>query len=117
MKQQMNVNFLDLSFDELSIIIGNSLTEEALGSKPLKDSEKMEVGKNWFAANLGKIKELVCNNEIIQQQVFKEGNKERNLLYAAVIDVISSYYGSLPVSALSAMIINYGLGKLCDQFE
>lgn len=113
MDNQNDQLFLEMSMKELTALLGEHLLTEALGSKPFSDSEKRKAGKNWFKYNIDDLRRIICNNELIQSQLRNGVNKDRNMLFAAVVDIIASSYGTLPVAALAAMTIHYGIDKLC----
>jgi len=99
--------------EEIEVLIGEALLADDFGAKDASDAERRAVARRWFEANLGAFRMLVCGSAALRA-VFGAGKKDRNALLGALADVLGSQYGmTVPVTALSAMIIHYGLDKLC----
>jgi len=44
--------------------------------------------------------------------------KDRNATLGALVEILGSHYGmTVPVAALSVMIMHYGVDKLCPAFD
>ncbi|MER7623831.1 hypothetical protein [Streptomyces sp. NPDC126503] len=99
--------------DELDLIIGAALLADDFGAKDYSESEKRAAARRWFRANLAEFRSLVCGNEAVNR-AFSSKNKDRNTLLSALADVLASRYGmQVPVAALSAQLLHFGLEKLC----
>ena len=99
---------------EIEILIGEALLADDFGAKDASEAEKRAVARRWFEANLDTFRALVCGSAALRA-VFGSKKKDRNALLGALADVLGSQYGlTIPVTALSAMIIHYGVDKLCS---
>jgi hypothetical protein len=111
-------SMLALPLDQIEIVIGEALLAGELGSKDASDEQKRSVAQRWFARNLDTLRTLVCDSGALKKTAAGSHNKDRNTLVAALVDVLGTHFGStVPVAALSVMIIYYGLDTLCPNFE
>jgi hypothetical protein len=109
-------SFLDMSSDELEVFIGTALLRDEFGSKDVSDAEKRAVAQRWFSSNLDEFRTAICGSGIIQDKLFGPQHAERNLLFGAVVDALGALRGlPVPVAALSAQVIHYGLRQLCAE--
>jgi hypothetical protein len=98
-------------------VIGEALLAEGFGAKDPSDSDRRAAARRWFRANLSEFKALICGNQAVAA-AFTPTNRDRNALLSALVDVLGSQYGmTVPVTALSAQIVHYGLDKLCPSLE
>ncbi|MEV5433187.1 hypothetical protein [Streptomyces sp. NPDC052701] len=112
-----NQDYLAKSSDELDLVIGGALLAEGFGGKDPSDSDRRVAARRWFQANLSQFRELICGNQTIAA-AFASSGRDRNALLTALVDVLGSQYGmTVPVTALSAQIIHYGVDKLCPSLE
>ncbi|MFF3340366.1 hypothetical protein [Streptomyces flavidovirens] len=99
--------------DELDLVLGEVLLADGFGAKDPSDSEKRAAARRWFQANLAGFRALICGNTAVKLALSSD-NRDRNSLLSALIDVLGSQYGmTVPVTALSAQIVHYGVDKLC----
>lgn len=110
---------LQMSSDELDLIIGESLLEDEFGSKPVSNAEKRSVALNWFRDNINRFHEAICTSAFMRQYMLGKDNKTRNEILAAVVDALLKLggWGTIPITVLGARLINYGLDRLCPQIE
>ena len=108
---------MQLSADELDLIIGDSLLEGEFGSKPVSEAEKRSVAANWFRANLDRFHVAICTSAFVNNYLLGKNNKTRNEILAAVVDALLKLggWGTIPVVVLGARLMNYGLDQLCPQ--
>jgi hypothetical protein len=106
-------NYLELSEDQIDLILANSLLAGSLGAKEFSDEEKKEVARNWFRARLDWLRENVCNKGLANTVVGPD-KESRNVLFGMIVDVVEKLHGvPVPVGALSAKLLHYGISKLC----
>jgi hypothetical protein len=109
---------VDTPLPRIELIIGEALLEDDFGSKPAGDEEKRAIARRWFESNLASFQRLICASAVVREAVLSPANKDRNALIGALIDVLNASFGlTVPVAALSVMIIHYGLGRLCPALE
>lgn len=113
-----DVKFLRMTPQDLDLAIGASLLEDAFGAKPTTDAEKRSAAMEWFTANLERFRRGVCGNQTIRKVLFGTDKQDRNVLFGTLIDTLSRLGGfPVPVAAIAAKLIHYGLDRLCDQKE
>ncbi|MEU5069179.1 hypothetical protein AB0G95_34630 [Streptomyces virginiae] len=104
---------LSLSQDELELIIGAALLADEFGAKDQSDGERRAAARRWFLAQLSSLRALVCQHPAIVEHLGPEA-KDRNAVLSVLIDILGSRYGqTVPVAALSAQLLHYGIDKLC----
>jgi hypothetical protein len=109
-----DLKYLQMTPQDLELTIGALLLEDTLGAKSATDAEKRSAAGEWFAANLGRFRQGVCWNQRIRKDLFGKDKQDRNLLFATVIDALTALGGfPVPVAAISAQLIHYGLDRLC----
>jgi hypothetical protein len=110
---------LNMTADDLDLIIGESLLEKYMGAKPASNSEKIAVAGRWFESNLNRFHNAVCPNPVVQKYLLGKDNETRNELFAAVVDALLTLggVGTIPIAVLSARLIHYGLDQLCSTNE
>jgi hypothetical protein len=102
------------SIDEIEVIVGEALLADDFGTKDASEAEKRQVARRWFENNLAAFRAHVCGSEVVKQGIAGPAKKDRNALLGALVDVLGSHYGTtVPVAALSVMIIHYGIDRLC----
>ncbi|MEU6749381.1 hypothetical protein ABZ914_24425 [Spirillospora sp. NPDC046719] len=101
---------LELPLDEIEVLIGEALLADAFGAKDANNAEKRLVARRWFQANMEAFRAAVCGSGA----VVASADKDRNALLGALVDVLASRFGvTVPVAALSVMIMHYGVDRLC----
>ncbi|MET7367600.1 hypothetical protein ABZS61_17430 [Streptomyces sp. NPDC005566] len=106
-----------MSKDDLELIFGEALLADEFGAKDQSDGEKRAAARRWFQAQLSGLRTLVCQNPSIAGYLGPEA-KDRNALLSVLIDILGSQYGqTVPVAALSAQVLHYGIDKLCTCSE
>jgi hypothetical protein len=108
--------YLDMTGDELMLLIGDSLLEGGFGAKPLPDVEKRQIAANWFASNLSEFRAKICGNASFRAQVGPAAGN-RNTLFALLFDTFTSAHLGVPAGAIAAQILSYGLGNLCPEWK
>lgn len=109
-----DLQYLQMSPQDLDLAIGASLLEDAFGAKPATDAEKRSAAATWFSANLDRFREGVCGSQLIRKDLFGKDKQDRNVLFGAVIDTLAKMGGfPVPVAVLGAKLIQYGLDQLC----
>lgn len=105
---------LAMSPAEIEIIVGEALLADEFGAKDAGDAEKRKVARRWFENNLPSFRERVCGAELVSEVLRGPNKKDRNALFGALVDVLGAHYGvTVPVAALSVMIMHYGVDRLC----
>jgi hypothetical protein len=109
-----DLKYLEMSPHELDLDIGSSLLEDTFGAKDATDAEKRAAAADWFHANLGRFRNGVCGNQLIRKDLFGDDKQDRNVLFGTVIDTLAKLGGfPVPVAAIAAKLIHYGLDQLC----
>ncbi|MVZ99276.1 hypothetical protein F8568_002510 [Actinomadura sp. LD22] len=100
----------ELPLNEVEVMIGEALLADGFGAKDANDAEKRLVARRWFQANMEAFRAAVCGSG----SVVAGANKDRNALLGALVDVLGSRFGvTVPVAAVSVMIMHYGVDRLC----
>lgn len=109
-----DLKYLQMSPHDLDLDIGGSLLQDTFGAKPATDAEKRSAAVEWFEANLGRFRKGVCGNQVIRSDLFGKDKQERNVLFGTVVDTLAKLGGfPVPVAAIAAKLIHYGLDQLC----
>ncbi len=109
-----DLKYLRMAPQDLELAIGASLLEDTFGAKPATDVEKRSAAAQWFVANLGRFRQGVCGNQLIRNDLFGKDTQDRNVLFGTVIDTLAKLGGfPVPVAAIAAKLIHYGLDQLC----
>ena len=108
-------DYLALAPEALDLEIGRALMAGQLGAKPVPDAEARAAAARWFEANLARFRGAVCGHPVVQAQLLDKQAQGRNELFAAVADALGKMAGipGLPILALAAKLLHYGLGQLC----
>lgn len=106
--------FMEMSSHELDLAIGGELTRDGLGAKDLSDAEKISAAQRWFDVSRGRLRGQICTDPTIRGTLFGRDKQERNVLFASVFDIVARIGGfPVPVGAITAKLIHYGLDQLC----
>src|ERR1044072_6003883 len=99
-----NSKIMRMSADELDLIIGASLLDDGFGSKPVSDAEKRAVALTWFNDNLNRFRQAICTSAFVQNYLLGKENKNRNEIFAAVVDALLKLggWGIIPITVLGA---------------
>lgn len=117
MENTQEPDFLRMSEEELDLIIGEALFRDSLGSKPISDFEKRAGAINWFQANIQRLSDAVCQDKGVINFLVGPERAERNVLFGAVVDALTGVFGgTVPLGALSAKLLHYGVDRLCDEY-
>jgi hypothetical protein len=104
--------YLDLSEEELAAELGAQL----LGAGRQFGSEDFEryraLGDRWFREHLGEIRSAVCADARLQA-LYERGDMNRLVEAATIADALSAMMGGVPLGAASALVMKYGLSRLC----
>jgi hypothetical protein len=108
---------LEKSPEELDLEIGRLLLADQFGSKPFSEAEAMAAARRWLAANIAKLRDGICSNTLVQNELLNQKARSRNELFAAVADALVRVpgLGGIPVVVLAARLIHYGMGQLCGE--
>jgi hypothetical protein len=99
---------------ELDALLGDALYAEDFGAKAPTDAEKIRRGQRWFASQLTEFRQVVCTHRIVDRYLEKKDSAEREL-FDAVVTALASLTGiPVPVSALAAKIVRFGVSNLCS---
>lgn len=113
MMSEADLALLSLPTRDLDIMLGEALTAGEFGAKDLSDTEKEAVARRWLTTELDRIHDAICGSRV-RTIMFGAETEKRNLLFAAVADALGSLRGlPVPVSVLSARLIQYGLDRIC----
>src|SRR3972149_2262987 len=98
---------LQMSTDELDLIIGETLLAKEFGSKPASNAEKRAMARRWFEGNLDRFRNAVCPNALVRAYLLGAQNRTRSELLAAVADALLKLggWGVIPVVVLSARLM------------
>ncbi|MEO6731646.1 MAG: hypothetical protein ABIN01_10550 [Ferruginibacter sp.] len=111
-------DYLKMSEQEIDLFIGEALLKDSMGSAPVSDTEKQIAAQNWFEANLHRFAKAVCEKKGAMNSLIGPEKKERNSLLGAVADVLLKVLGPsgiVPVAALAAKLLHYGIDQLCSE--
>lgn len=115
MPSEEDLTYLRMAPQDLDISIGTSLLEGTFGAKAATDEEKQSATAQWFAANLERFRKSVCGSDLIRKKLFGKDQQDRNVLFGTVIDTLAKLGGfPVPVAAIAAKLIHYGLDQLCQ---
>lgn len=114
MSKEQELQYLEMGDDELDLILGDALLKESFGNASMSDDEKRQAAKNWFKSNISIFAKSICEDNSIGNILIGKDKKERNILICSVLDVVLKSLGvSVPVAALAAKILHYGVENLC----
>jgi len=103
-----------LSETELDALVGDALYAEDFGAKAPTDAEKIRRARRWFASQMIEFRQVVCTHHIVERYLEKKDSAEREL-FDAVVTALASLSGMpVPVSAVAAKIVRYGVSNLCS---
>jgi len=117
MIKDIDYGMLSLSTEELELLLGEGLLSDQIGSKPIRDKEKKEISQRWFYKKLDLMADILCNDHFVQTEILSKKVTDRNIILSTLVDALSSAFGMVPISVLAAMLIKYGLEKLCCEGE
>ena len=90
-----------------------SLYSAVSGNAAPPDSEEAQrVGKAYFLASLGLIRERLCDQPVIE--ALKDQNHPEATVAVAVLDFLSGAFGALPAFSLSWLVARYTLNRICS---
>ena len=97
----------DLYFD-----LGHQIKSGLSASPPTKKNVILR-GKRWFKTRLPYIADKICNDSMIVGLMANDKTKDRILLTAAILDLLSSL--SLPVSpvTVTVLLVKEGIETIC----
>lgn len=108
-----DADLLDLSAQQLDVLLGEALYADDFGAKEPSESDKRRRGENWFAAQTAQLQQAVCGHAAVQRYVTNKDAIEREL-FDAVLSALASLVGMpVPVAVLAAKIVRYGVTNLC----
>lgn len=96
---------------ELFAELGDEILGRGRMGMPVPERQKEEVGRAWFKSNLGKIKETVCGNKLIEDLATGSDTAAFITAAAPLFGFASTTGGTLLVAALVCRI---GLRRICD---
>lgn len=106
--------YLEMSTDQLDIILGEALVRDEFGAKDRSDVEKRTTAQRWLSFNLDKLRIALCSSSPVRKALVSPETEKRDLLFAAVIDALGTMRGlPVPVTVLSARMVHYGIDRLC----
>ena len=110
-----DTNWLEVSTDELDLLLGHSLLAGSLGSKSAGERDKRVAAQRWLSANLERIQVAVCTNESVRRMLADPLAGDRERLHVAVTDALAAVpgLGIVPTAALGARLVHFGVGRLC----
>jgi hypothetical protein len=104
-----------LSDTELDTLLGDALYADDFGAKAPTDAEKIRRAQRWFTSQMGEFRRVVCSQRMVQSYLDKKDSAEREL-FDAVVAALASMTGlPVPVSALAAKIVRFGVSNLCPR--
>jgi hypothetical protein len=96
-----------LDVDDLLVLLAES---SIMGGSPLDLDHKREVGKALLFGWFEKVRATLCGSGLGQIPE-KEEIIARDA--AAVVDMISSLQGQIPVATFAVLVVKYGVARLC----
>jgi hypothetical protein len=109
---EADLKYLNMGEDDLLFVIGESLLRDTLSERPSDRRSVLQTAQRWFTGNLGTFKKMICENSHVCAQLSSDKN-DRNVLFGIVFDCLAGTVWDVPVGALTAQILVYGLPKLC----
>jgi hypothetical protein len=109
-----DLRYLDMGEDELLLVIGQSLLSDTLSERPADNRDVRQSARRWFDQQTLKLKALICDNPGICSQLSRDKN-DRNVLFGILFDALAGTLWGVPVGALTAQILIFGIAKLCPE--
>jgi hypothetical protein len=104
--------YLDMNEEELLFIIGESLLQDTLSERTPDRRSVAQTARRWFAGNIDRLKKMICENAQVCAQ-FNSDQNDRNVLFGIIFDCLAGTVWGVPVGALTAQVLVYGLPRLC----
>ncbi len=111
-----DLSYLDLTEDDLLLVIGDRLLAGSLGSKEASDTEKRQAAARWLDGYLAGMRQRICGNETLRRQCGKPVG-DRNDLFALLFDIVFTHTLGVPAGALTSLILKVGLPKICPDWK
>ena len=100
---------------ELDRLLGEALYANDFGAKPPTEAEKVRRAQRWFASQMGEFRRVICGHPIVDRYLQQKDSVEREL-FDAVATALASLTGvPVPISALAAKIVRFGVSNLCPR--
>jgi hypothetical protein len=115
MTTPVDSKYLEMSNDELELLVGDRLLVDSFGAQPPTVEARRGLARSWFSQNLATFRAQVCGRDFVSNYMASKHAQDRLLLLGSIMDAIAGFVGVVPVAAAAAMIINYGLESLCRE--
>jgi hypothetical protein len=112
MADRVDESMLDLPVDRLEEILGEHLLANSLGSKPDPTASR-RAGRNWFQSRIEEIRKLVCEAEQVYVYCTSQPGKDRRMIFATIVDLLTTVYQGIPCATLAALVIQHGVEQFC----
>lgn len=111
-------NYAEMPVDVLEEAVGRYLMQGELGMRRPDAATLRRAARRWFASLREELAENICGNESLRKVWFGPRQKDRNFLMMAIGDAVAAIHGiPVPVGALAAMVLHYGIDSLCPEWQ
>lgn len=98
------------SVNDLLELLAEELTASA---EPLDPGHKRAIGLALLRAWFTKVRDVLCEGTLKGRTSGETVLRDA----AAVMDLISSLQGQIPLATFSVLVVKYGLDALCDELN
>ena len=108
--------YLTMNESQIFEEIGRTLLADSPGSRLLSIAEYESAGRAWFASVKSVLRKHVCENQVLIDQLFRDGPALRNAVAVALLDTaLHTVAFPVPITAVSHAILCYGIQSLCTK--
>jgi hypothetical protein len=107
----LDEELLSSSLDQLIVRLGGDLLATDVSLGPEEESRGRQYGHNWLAEKWDSIRQQLCGK--VSDQL--TGDLATDI--GAVADVLSASFHGPVVFTVSAIVVKYGIGRLCQGGE
>ena len=108
-------NMLQLSPEQLYVVLGNALTGHVENISPDDEHFQAKIGQAWFASNLKTLQQAVCGSPSIRSIMKDERVEDRILLVSAIVDLLLGVSGIVSPVTVAVLIVKEGLETFCSR--
>ncbi len=104
----------DVNIDALLSELGTALHKQSghLDARPPRPETLIRTAKEWIENQREEIGKLIHANPKLKKIAYDERDKQT--LIAALIDILTGYFGGIPIAALATLIVHYGLDHFVE---
>lgn len=113
--EKIIIELLDKNLDDLSILLLNDPNTITFGASETDKEQDIEIGKSIFEELLSSIKDKLCTDPRLKNICSSEEYKENSEVILSVLDIILASMNAVPVLVATAMVLKYGLKRICNE--